>query len=875
MAVSESKQITRLVRLSSATIGAIIATHTCLETARDTIFLQRVPVEHLPWMYVAVALLSLGTALAPTFRGPRGGAVLPLFLALCGAGTFVFWVLARSPTRPLLYALYLWTAFAGGTVVAQFWTSMARLFTVGESRRVFTTIAIGATAGSVFGAAIARALFLVAGPRALVLFAAVGFVGSAGLAHLLREAPSRDGGSFPKIKDQLPAARVVWKSSYLLTIGQVSVAMAITATTLDYAFKRAIVRHFHPAELGSVVSTVALATNVLGGLVQVFFVPRILSAFGTARALRLLPSALVMGAFAGVVMPFTLVAVGLHIIDGVLRYSLQRTATELLYVPISPAIRGRVKTMLDVVSQRAGQAVASLALLAIPVSMHTRFLVLAVALCAAVWFWFAVRLQPQYLALFRGMVLEGALKPIEGVPTLDQAAIEALVAALSSERDEEVILALDLLARGGKAKLIPSFILFHPTPRVVIHALRVLTEHGRKDAAPLAWRLLSHPDSDVRTEAVHAVAALDFQADRLRVAMGHGDQRFATTALVELWARGAEREEEVRVVDELLSPRGDATAQRSLLQALATTRSRRLLLAALRLAEGATSAVQIDIAKALELDPIPEGMPLLLSMLEHWSTRESARRAMVALGDVALAALVSAVKDEKAPPFVRAHAPRSISRFPPEAAVPLLVDLLLHHPEGVVRFKALRGLGRLATNGATIQIKDEALRQVVEREIAWTARALTWMDRLRRTPIPQRKKSAAARTLLLDLLREKGSNAGERLFRIIALRYRGEDWERIFDGFRRGLWDASRELVEGVLEQPLRGQVTGLVDRLGEYARAPPPTSYDEPLDPLLTELASAGDRVIAVVSAHYANTMTAEREPGATGVMDAVSSAH
>ena len=873
----EPKHVTRLVRLSSLTICCLIATHTCLETARDTLFLERVPIEHLPWMYVGVALLSLVIAISPAWRGP---VALPLMLAGCGVGTLVFWAFAGSPTRTLLYALYLWTAFAGGTAVAQFWTSMARLFTLGESKRVFATIAIGAVAGSIVGAAISRGVFLVSGARPLVLVAGAGFLLSAGLALFLRASPNASATASVRVRDQLPAAAVVWRTSYLLTIGQLTVVAAITVTILDYAFKRAIVLHFHADQIGTVVSSVALVTNAIGGIVQVFFVPRVLTSVGTARALRLLPALLVLGAFAGVVMPFALVAVGLHVIDGSLRYSLQRTATELLYVPISEAIRGRVKTVLDIVCQRGGQAVASLALLAIPASTHTHLLVLGVAGGAVAWFWVAHRLRPQYLALFRGLVLEGALKPTEGRLTLDQAALEALLAALSSQRVDQVIFSLDVLARGGKPALIPSFILFHPAPRVVLRALDIFASHERKDAAPMAWRLLTHEDGAVRAQAVHTVAALDFDVDRLRGTLSDSDPRVATTALVELWARGAERAEEVSLVAKLLSPEGDVDAQRWLLRALATTRSRRLLEAALPLAQRAGLDVQREIANALIADPIPAAMPVLFSMLEHWSTREPARRAMVAIGDFALAELSRAVHDESSPWFVRAHAPRSISRFSPEQAVPLLLELLLRHPEGVVRYKALRGLGRLATNGAEIPIDDVELERIVERDVGWTARALQWRERLEHTVEARTPEAVTVRTLLADLLLEKGRNAGERLFRVIALRYRSENWELIFDGFRGGRHDASRELVEGVLREPLRGRVLSLVDELAERVRAPRTASRDEPLDALLSELAAADDHVIEVVSAHYGSVMNvkataSQAQRKAKGDLDAVSSAH
>jgi AAA family ATP:ADP antiporter len=375
-------------------------------------------------------------------------------LLLAGSvGTFFFWARASSPTHLLYYALYIWTALCGMTVVTQFWTTMARIFTLGEAKRLFATIAIGSVAGSVLGAGLARVFFLFTGARALVLLASAGFAASAVLAVLLRpSSPSRgaaQGRAAKELREELATTSLVGKNPYLLTIGSLALAMAITATVVDYSFKRALVRHFAPEEIGPIVSSVTFASYALGGIVQIFFVARILAAVGTARSLRLLPAVLAVGAVAGVAMPYTFVAIGLRTIDGAFRYTLQRTATELLYVPVSEAIRGRVKTLIDVVTQRAGQAIASLALLAVPAAMHTRYLVLAVAVCSTVWFWLAVRVRPRYLALFRAMIQEGVPQVFDAMPALDQSGVEALVAALSDERDEQVLFALDVLASRG------------------------------------------------------------------------------------------------------------------------------------------------------------------------------------------------------------------------------------------------------------------------------------------------------------------------------------------------------------------------------------------------------------------------------------------
>jgi ATP:ADP antiporter, AAA family len=868
---TEAKHVARLVRLASATIGVIVATHTMLETARDTLFLERIPVADLPWMYLGVAALSMILAFTPPLRGANRWAALPLLLAGASVGTALFWALASVISHRLYYALYIWTALCGATVVTQFWTTAARVFTLGEAKRLFAKIAIGAVVGSAIGAGVARLLFLAFTARGLVLVAAIGFAASSVLSIFLRVPKQAMTATVTPPREELSAAGVIWKSPYLIAIGQLAIATAIAVTILDYAFKRALVQHFGN-DIGPIVATVAFATNAVSGVIQIFFVPRILAAVGTVRSLRILPSLLSVGAVVGAFGPHILVVLGLRSIDGILRYSLSRTATELLFVPVSEAIRGRVKTLLDVVTQRGGQSVASLALLAVPIVLHTRVLLLGVAVSSFVWLFLAMRIQPRYLSLFRSMVQEGSLQSVDALQALDQTGVEVLVEALSNERDEEVMLALDVLTARGKAKLVPTLILFHPSARVVVRALEIFAATGRRDATSLAWRLVSHADSSVRTQAVHTACALDFGETRVRALLTHDDPLVVATALVELWARGAERQEEMARVDELLSPTGDPGAQTALLRALATTRSRRLLTAALPLAEHAGVDVKIEIAKAVEADPIPEAIGAILPMLGGWATRDPARRALVAIGAPALAELVRIVDDPSSPPPIRLHVPRSISRFPADTAVPLLLGLLNDHPEGVIRYKALRGLGRLASDGAMVRLDDDALGRIIQRDLDWTTHAMQWLARLSHTEEPSAPEAKNARQLLVDLLIEKLVHAIERVFRVIALRYRGENWERIFEGLRDlRRWDASRELLDGVLREPIRGRLLSLIDRGGEQRRAPPPTTRTEPLGPLLSELAAAEDHMVALVAAYYGRTNGMTLGPKTTEVQSAI----
>ena len=50
----------RDVWVAFVTLFALIASHALLETARDALFLARVPASRLPWVFLAIAALSFG-----------------------------------------------------------------------------------------------------------------------------------------------------------------------------------------------------------------------------------------------------------------------------------------------------------------------------------------------------------------------------------------------------------------------------------------------------------------------------------------------------------------------------------------------------------------------------------------------------------------------------------------------------------------------------------------------------------------------------------------------------------------------------------------------------------------------------------------------
>ena len=156
----------------------ILAGHTLLETARDALFLTRQPASRLPWVYLAIAVVSLAIFIIEGLRGRSVPNRHTLAAWLCGSAavTVGFWLLVQRSEIWVLYALYTWSGVFATLVVVRFWTVISDLFTVSQAKRVFALIGAGSALGSILGAALARVATEVVSADLLLLAASSVFV---------------------------------------------------------------------------------------------------------------------------------------------------------------------------------------------------------------------------------------------------------------------------------------------------------------------------------------------------------------------------------------------------------------------------------------------------------------------------------------------------------------------------------------------------------------------------------------------------------------------------------------------------------------------------------------------------------------------------
>jgi len=358
--------------IAMLTLALLMAAHTLMETGRDALFLTHIPVEHLPWVYIVVAFsaVALSRVVGKSRAGSSARDRLLLLQALAATSVLGFWT-ALGETGPwLYYALYVWSGVISGIVVVTFWMLLGDVFTITQGKRVFASIAIGGSLGALAGSGLANVLAPTLGADSLLLASAAFFgaslLGPIWLGH--GEGRSRSRASSMPLQ---PLAAVSFREGMNRTLGspyacRIAILVALASATLtfsDYLFKSVLTEEVPVDQLSTWLARIYFGLNLASIAMLAVGVTPLVRRMGVDRSLAVLPALIgiaTLGVFAGIAFVGVIV---LKASDGMLRYSLHKTASELLFLPMESSLRAAVKGVIDLVGDSTAKAFASIAIL--------------------------------------------------------------------------------------------------------------------------------------------------------------------------------------------------------------------------------------------------------------------------------------------------------------------------------------------------------------------------------------------------------------------------------------------------------------------------------------------------------------------------------
>ncbi|MCG6963345.1 MAG: MFS transporter, partial [Acidobacteria bacterium] len=496
------------------------------KSVRNATYIDTVGATRLPYVYLLVAVASVPVLLAYsrlTVRA-RQDKLIVGWSMVQAAGLAVFYQLYVSFAGQawVAVAFYVWLTIGFGVAVSQLWLFASQVFDPRQARRLFGFVGAGGLAGGVVGGQLARVFSHWLGTHATLLVAAALMLGVGVIISLTERARRRMPAlARDRRPERLRAGKGGWaavRSSRLLEmIALVMLLSVVVGQMVDLQFNWAIQRATTTLDQRTAVFGFFYSVmGLLAFLFQLFFTQRIHRRLGVGFAMRVMPTTVGLGTVALIAAATALPAVllpaawFLKLSESGLRHSLDQATRELLFVPVSQALRTPGKAFIDVFVQRAAKGAAAVVLLTVTFGFLSlrgvSWLTLALVM---LWIVVVASTHREYVATFRRGLKSEVLGQPAPIQLQDVETVTKLVEHLGSSDPRLVTHSLELLATHGHHRLVPPLLLHHHDAGVRRMTLRLLAEDRRSEAVPLVEMVLEDPEPEVRREAVHALAAIE------------------------------------------------------------------------------------------------------------------------------------------------------------------------------------------------------------------------------------------------------------------------------------------------------------------------------------------------------------------------------
>ncbi|MGH9372529.1 MAG: Npt1/Npt2 family nucleotide transporter, partial [Vicinamibacterales bacterium] len=554
-----------------------------------------------------------------------------------------------------------------------------------------------------------------------------------------------------------------------------------------------------------------------------------------------------------------------RVLDQSLRYTVDKTTREILFLPLPANIKLQAKSFVDVTVDRGAKAVSAILLLILvqPWSLNLDWQRLSYAslLMVGLWILMSITAKRGYLAAFRSSIERRDLTPADvRLDAADLSTIETLVQELANPDADRVVYAIDVLESLDKRNLVTPLLLYHESPKVRARALGALaaarTDIARK-WAPNIRRLLGDPDSSVRAGAIGALAAISNEdaASLARPMLNDRDPRIRATAAAALAASA--RTEDLDLAESALADiiadtsEASRAARRDVAGALRQAshpRLRRLLIPLLYDPAPEVADEAMESVRAAGTDDFVF-VPTLVALLRHRRLKSGARAVLVGYGEPVVDALAHFMRDPEEDIWVRRHVPATLALIPSQKTVDVLTAAL-SEPDGFLRYKAVSALERLRHGHEALVLPREPIERLTIAEGRGFFNALSLHHNL------FGQKRLPAGSLLAQALEQKMDRTRDRIYRLLSLVYPWRDigaaqWT-LEHGDSRGRASAS-EYLDNILTGQLRRRIMPVLEdlpldekvRRGNVLQKTRPRDVEE----TLLQLINDDDQVIAATA--------------------------
>jgi ATP:ADP antiporter, AAA family len=755
--------------------------------------------------------------------------LLVLSMVFFATTWMLFWWLAHYYSRVfwVFPAFYVWVKIFGVLGATQIWTLANYVLTTREAKRVFGMVGGGGIAGWIFSGFLAKTMAKRFGTESLLLAMTLFVLICAGLVilvwrsgrELARDTQGTAGGSNETASRNLAASlQLLVASPYLRAIAAVIWVSSLVTTLTGWQFS-AIGQQFFVSNKDAMAiffGDFNFYAGILGLLFQLLLTARFLRRFGIGTALFVLPVIVFLGS-AGVLVFGTLGSVvALKGCDQVLRYSVDRSTAELLFLPIPARVKLHVKWFIDTVIWRLGDGLSGVIVLIFVAFLHfsPRQISWIVLLLVSGWLVAVSVARRQYVATLRESISQHRLDVEQAsAPVLDRSTTDLMATNLSASDPKDILYALSLFEVEQQRAAHPGIraLLSHAAPEVRQKAIAILSAAGDKAAFPDVQRLLRDPELSVRTEALLFLSHHG-HIDPLTAIEQLGDfpdfsVRSAVVAFLAQPGEAQNLEAARNILDSMVNEAGEEGLRNRLEAA-------RLLgelpdcfdpLLSRLLADSDTHVV-CEAIHSVGMLRKRRLVPELLDRLADPRLAPAAAQALGRFGDSIVGGLRDHLCDSTVPIQARREIPSVLVALGTSAAASVLLDNLLQG-DTTLRFRTIASLNKLCRLNPQIVLDVQMLETVLAAEILGHYRSYQILATIGAT--------TDSVDPLARALKESMQQELERIFRLLNLLHPRLDLHSAYVGLQStsvSVHDNALEFLDNVLKSQLRDMLVPLLD---------------------------------------------------------------
>ncbi|MDA0746454.1 MAG: Npt1/Npt2 family nucleotide transporter [bacterium] len=315
-------------------------------------------------MLVALVAVTVFTVLVKTFQRQYLTYIFSGFFIVC---YILYSFVLDEPGDLTVWSFYLFGDLFSTLMVATFFAFLNDSVAPEAAKRLYGLIGLGGVAGGAVGTTVLRSQVEALSPSGWLLVCLAIAVVVIGIAAVVGRKVSGQSTGAGERKDEpeiqtgnpaLQGARLVFRSSYLLSIVAIVGLYEMVSTIMDFQFSATVSHYLDGPEIGAHFATVFAVTNWVALFVQLFLTSFIMTRFGVGVALLFLPVAAVLGSVGFLLAPVLLVGSALNTCDNGFSYSINQSAKEVLYVPTTREEKYKAKAFIDMFVQRFAKALA-------------------------------------------------------------------------------------------------------------------------------------------------------------------------------------------------------------------------------------------------------------------------------------------------------------------------------------------------------------------------------------------------------------------------------------------------------------------------------------------------------------------------------------